>query len=254
MKPNYFQHKGNRINYNFWFIKVDLAGDKNSDTRIIFDAKGQIYFLKEQDELAKAGKPSAFDGVQECQRHNDTLWLRGDGSFKAGMRRVNRIKQYLPTGSVIRLRSKWVGQDVKFHVHNPNPKPTPTSFMLRSGYSKLSGTDRVFDCLVTTLRDAGYLVEVVLVTKSKYYSEKICGPWPGDYYSATFTGNNVTGAFSQESIDAQPSLCGRVGVDHYDHFNKWSQVAVSFPIPTNNEQMGELLHALKAEGDYVSLF
>ena len=254
MKPHYRQAKGKRINYNFWFIDVELAGKKDSDTRVMFDAQGYIYFVKEQDELAKAGKVSAFDHVQEAQRHNDTLWLRGGGSFKAGMRRVNRIKEYLPTGSIIRLRSKWIGYDVKFYVNNPTPKPTNANFVLRSGYSRLTNSDRAFDLLVTTLREAGYLVEVELVTRGKYHNDEIQGPWQGDYYYATFTGHNITGAFNQDSYHAQPSLSGRVGAEFYDHFNKWSQVSVNLPIPTNKEQMGELLAALKAEGDYVAPF
>lgn len=247
MKAVFEKPKNQRVKRNYSFIDVRLPGGYRWGHGIIFDSKGYPYYLNEQDDRSKAGLPSAFDTLDEYTRDNSERWLRKGKSFKAAVRAVNQMKPYLPTGAVIRVRNRWIRHDVKFNVNNPNPVPTNTDFVLRSGYSRLTGSDVNFDNLVVLLRAKGYLVEVKLEVLGKYHDEKIYGPWTGDFYAATFTGNNITGAFSQVSTETNPNLSGKVCAQYYDNFNKWSQVPIKMLIPTNDEEMTAFIAALDEE-------
>lgn len=248
MKSIFEKPKKQRVKRNYSHILVLLSGGYHWENRLIFDKKGLPYRLNEQKAFERVGIPSIFNAVNGCTSDNTEYWLSSGKSFKSAMRAINKMKPYLPDRSVIQLCSSWVGHSIKFNIYNPTPTPSNNSFILRSGYSRLTGSDINFDNLTLALRNKGFLVEVELVVKDEYHSIKYCGPWPGDYYRASFTGNNIKGAFSQESSNMYSGISGKLFAEYYDNFNKWSQTPIKVKIPTNDTEMESLLVALEAEG------
>ncbi len=229
MKIYYKKRKNQRIKSRFRGAYIELKSENSWRDEIII-CRGKVFFRSEQEELQKQGKPNLFSSTFYNRKYFSDNFLPGK-TIKSLIRKIKKIKDFLPDGIKIRLTSRYVGYDAWTIIKNPKPVKENHEFFLRDSYSQLSEENEPFDNLVKKIRENGYIASV---TKED-----------NDYWFCLFYGNNLKGGFCTLNEISYSYLDNKVAVDHYDLFDKWSKCALNLPIPTNDKEMKYLLDQLQ---------